>query len=114
MHTEAIELIFYLARSTLLFTAYKSDLRHLRWPKGRTDTERGGQTLRRGTDTKGRVYTEVSSRYKGLVLNHWVPGAGHPIFFPFFIQAKLGFPNAPVCSVNDHPGVINHLLINQL
>ena len=60
MHTVAIELIFYLARSTLLFTAYKSDLRHLRWPKGRTDTERGGQTLRRGTDTKGRVYTEVS------------------------------------------------------
>ena len=60
MHTVAIELIFYLARSTLLFTAYKCDLRHLRWLKGRTDTERGGQTLRRGTDTKGRVSTEVS------------------------------------------------------
>ena len=60
MHTVAIELIFYLARSTLLFTVYKSDLRHLRWPKGRTNTEKGGQPLRRGTETKGRVYTEVS------------------------------------------------------
>ena len=59
MHTVAIELIFYLARSTLLFTAYKSDLRHLGWLKGRTDTERGGQTLRRGTNTKVRVNTEV-------------------------------------------------------
>ena len=27
--------------------------------------------------------------------------------FFLIIQAKLGFPNAPVCSVNDHPGVIN-------
>ena len=61
VHTVAIESIFYyLGRSNLLFTAYKSDLRHLRWPKGRTDTERGGQTPRRGTTTKGRVYTEVS------------------------------------------------------
>ena len=60
MHIVAIELIFYLARSTLLFTVYKSDLRHLRWPKGRTNTERGGLTLRRGNETKGREYTEVS------------------------------------------------------
>ena len=50
------------------------------------------------------------SSMKGIFLTTWVPGAGaKKIKNPFFliIQAKLGFPNAPVCSVNDHPGEIN-------
>ena len=58
--TQYLNLIFQLVRSPLLFTAYKSDIRHRRRSKGGTDTERGEQTLRKGTDTKGRVYTEAS------------------------------------------------------
>ena len=52
----------------------------------------------------------LASRYKESVLPHWVPGASHPpkFFFLFYpSKAWITFINAPVCSVNDHPGVIN-------
>ena len=47
------------------------------------------------------------SSMKGHVLGHWVPGAGAKfLFYPS--KAWIPFINAPVCSVNEHPGVINH------
>ena len=51
-----------------------------------------------------------NSSMKVSVLGHWVPGASHPpkFFFLFYpSKAWIPFINAPVCSVNDHPGVIN-------
>ena len=39
------------------------------------------------------------SRYKVVLLPHWVAGAGAQNYNFFFIKAKLGFPGkAPVCS----------------
>ena len=58
-------------------------------------------------DIVGLVVWAVS-RYKESVLATWVP-VTQPNFFPFLYPSKAWIPfiNAPVCSVNDHPGVIN-------
>ena len=46
------------------------------------------------------------SSMKVSVLTHWVPGAGAIFFYPS--KAWISFINAPVCSVNEHPGEKPH------